>query len=120
MVSFPLVFFEKKKRGNYNLIVVPYMLALILDLILGPHVKERCILPLQTSHAQHRACPCVSLPLEVIVEPLLPQSDQLHHMNKVDDVGDDEADDKTAKHEHDPKVGSSIGPARLSEELSQT
>ena len=32
------------------------MLALVLDLILGPHVKERCILPLQTSHAQHCAC----------------------------------------------------------------
>ena len=33
-------------------------------------------------------------------------------MDKVDDVGDDEADDKTAKHEHDPKVGSSIGPVQ--------
>ena len=32
------------------------MLALILNLILGPHVKERCILPLQPSHAQHCAC----------------------------------------------------------------
>ena len=41
-----------------SLIVLPYMLALILDLILGPHVKERCILPLQTSHAQHCACLC--------------------------------------------------------------
>jgi hypothetical protein len=42
---------------------------------------------------------------------LLPQPDQLHHMDKVDDVGDDEADDETAKHEQDPKVGSSIRPA---------
>ena len=32
------------------------MLTLILDLILGPHVEERCILSLQPSHAQHRAC----------------------------------------------------------------
>ena len=37
---------------------------------------------------------------------------QLSHMNKMDDVGDDEADDETTKHEHDPKVGSSIGPAQ--------
>jgi hypothetical protein len=53
---------------------------------------------------------------------LLPQTDQLHHMDKVDDVGDDEADDETAKHEQDPKVGSSIRPASLvwdSSSLSQ-
>ena len=33
-------------------------------------------------------------------------------MDKVDDVGDDEADDEAAKHEQDPKVGSSIRPAQ--------
>ena len=32
------------------------MLALILDLILRPHVQESRILPLQPSHAQHCAC----------------------------------------------------------------
>ena len=33
-------------------------------------------------------------------------------MDKVDDVGDDEADDEAAKREQDPKVGSSIRPAQ--------
>ena len=75
MVSYLIfqpVFFLRKETRNYKLIVVPYMLALILDLILRPHVKERCILPLQTSHAQH--CACLGGENIIVSLPQSPQS----------------------------------------------
>ena len=81
-----------------NLIVCPRMLV-ILKLILGPHMQESCVLPFQSSHAQHRTClqpikyeiwfffsdflkshPGVGFPLKILIEPLLPQSHQLHHL----------------------------------------
>ena len=76
----------------------------ILRLVLWPHVEEGRVLPLQTSHAQHRTCLCqknviflwlyfhfvvflwlfshpgVGFPLKILIEPPLPHPHQLHHL----------------------------------------
>jgi len=77
----------------------------ILKLIFRPHMEKGGVLPFEPPHAQHRACPGgpVGFTLKIVVEPLLPQSHQLHHMNKVDDIRNDKADGEGAKHDEEPK-----------------
>ena len=48
-----------------------------LSLVSSLGLKENTYFVDRSSH------PAVSLPLEVIVEPLLPQPDQLHHLTQI-------------------------------------